>query len=214
MRHLLRAADPRHESLLARLYEAASVDLAPRAEPAPAESYVTRSGRRLAWALDLRRPLLRAEHLRPAAAAVAERLRSAGATQVAGKGMGAAPLVCGVVAAGCGIDGALLRDRPKERGFLRPFEGELDRGRPVWLLDDIVNTGRSTGELAGVLRGEGFEVAAVLCLFHYSWGPGRARLARLGLPLAAMAVLAKRPGRVFAAERIYGDFGGGAPLAS
>src|SRR3954452_13582731 len=104
MRHLLRAADPRHESLLIQLYEAALIDLHPRADGA-GESYVTRSGRRLAWALDLRRPLLRAEHLRPAAAAVAERLRNEGVTQVAGKGMGAAPLVCGVVALGCGIDG-------------------------------------------------------------------------------------------------------------
>ncbi len=208
MRHLLRAADPRHESLLARLYAAASIDLDPLS--APAEAYVTKAGRRLAWALDLRRPLLRSEHLQPAAAAVAERLLGEGATQVAGKGMGAAPLVCGVVAAARGIDGALLRDRPKERGFLRPFEGELDRGRPVWLLDDIVNTGRSTGELAGVLRAEGFRVAGVLCLFHYSWGPGRARLARLELPLAALATLAQRPGRVFACERLYAGF---APLA-
>ncbi len=201
MRHLLRAIDAHQEGLLAALYAAASIDLDPRA--APEDTYVTKGGRRLAWALDLRRPLLSSAHLRPVAAAAAERLLRLGAAQIAGKGMGAAPLVCGIVAAACGIDGALLRERPKERGFLRAFEGTLDPARPVWLIDDIVNTGRSTGELAGVLRGEGLEVAGVLCLFHYSWGPGRGRLARRGLPLEPLAVLSQRPGRVFASERLY-----------
>lgn len=186
MRHDIRVADPRHEALLRRLYEAASIEVT------AGERYVTRSGRSIRWALDLRRPLLRSELLRPAATAVAERLAALEVTQVTAKGMGAAPLVCGVVAQGRGIDGSLVRDQPKDRGFLRPYEGELDAGRPVWVLEDIINTGGSVLEAAAALRGQGLEVHGALCLFHFTWGPGRARLDRRGLRLEAMAELYQR----------------------
>lgn len=185
MRHDIRVADPRHEALLRRLYEAASIDVT----PASGQRYVTRSGRNVRWALDLRRPLLRSELLQPAAAALADRLAELEVTQVTGKGMGAAPLVCGVVAQARGIDGSLVRDQPKDRGFLRPYEGELDAGRPVWVLEDIVNTGGSVLEAAAALRAEGLEVQGALCLFHFTWGPGRRRLDQGGLRLEPMAEL-------------------------
>jgi len=187
MRHEIRVADPRHEALLRRLYEAASIDIAPAALP-----YVTRSGRSVRWAMDVRLPLLRSELLQPAAAALAERLAELQVTQVTGRGMGAAPLVCGVVAQARGIDGSLVRDQPKDHGFLRPFEGELDAGRPVWVLEDIVNSGRSVLKAAAALRGEGLEVHGVVCLFHFTWGSGRARLGRGGLRLEPMAELHQR----------------------
>jgi orotate phosphoribosyltransferase len=194
MRHQIRVADERHGELLRRLYQAAAVDLA-----AGGEEFVA-AGRRLTWALDLRRPLLRSELLQPAAEAVAERLQAVGATQIAGQGLGAAPLVCGVVAQARGIDGALLREQPKRRNFLRPFEGELDRGRPVWLIDDLVNSGRSVVAAASLLRVQGLEVAGVVCLFHYAWGTGRERLRRHRLYLEPLAELRRRavsPSRSF-----------------
>jgi orotate phosphoribosyltransferase len=187
MAHDIRVAEPRHEALFRRLYEAASIKI----EPAGLR-YVTHSGRNVSWAMDLRRPLLRSELLRPVAAALAERLAALEVTQVTGKGMGAAPLVCGVVAQGSGIDGSLVRDQPKGRGFVRPFEGELDAGWPVWVLEDIVNSGRSALAAATALRGHGLEVQGVLCLFFYTWGPGRSRLNRHGLRLEPMAELSRR----------------------
>jgi len=186
MTHTLRVEDPRHEPLLRRLYDTASIDL-----KAGEEEYVTRSGRRLSWALDLRRPLLRSELLQPTAAALADRLEAAGGSQIAGSGMGAAPLVCGMVALGRGIDGLLLREVPKQRGFLRPYEGEADPGRPVWVIDDLVNTGSSVGSVAKLLREQGLEVVGVLCLFHYTWGGARKRLGSLGLRLEPLAELRK-----------------------
>lgn len=187
MRHDIRVADPRHEALFQRLYTAASIEVADSELP-----FVTRSGRSVRWALDLRRPLLRSELLQPAAAALADRLAGLAVTQVGGKGMGAAPLVCGVVAQARGIDGALVRDQPKERGFIRPYEGELDAGRPVWVLEDIVNSGGSVLAAATALRDQGLEVEGAVCLFHYTWGPGLGRLGRRGLRLEPMAELHQR----------------------
>jgi orotate phosphoribosyltransferase len=184
----MQVADGRHGELLRRLYEAAAVDLRDGKE-----EFVT-TGRRLTWALDLRRPLLRSELLQPAAAAMAERLLAVGATQIAGQGLGAVPLVCGVVAQARGLDGALLREQPKQRGFLRPFEGELARDRPVWLVDDLVHSGRSAAAAAALLRAQGLAVAGVVCLFHYGWGTGRERLRRHRLGLEPLAELQRRGG--------------------
>jgi orotate phosphoribosyltransferase len=192
MAHHLQVEDPRHATLMQRLYAAGSIDLR-----TGEEEYVTRSGRRATWALDLRRPLLRSELLQPAAAALADRLAAccdplAPLPQVAGRGMGAAPLVCGMIALGRGIDGLLLREMPKDHGFLRPFEGQADPSRPVWMVDDLINGANSVGKLAQVLREQGLQVAGALCLFHYAWGPGRRRLERLGLRLEPLAEVRKR----------------------
>jgi orotate phosphoribosyltransferase len=202
MRHHLRPSHPALRDLLLRLYEAASVDLR-----ISGETFTVRPGRRVSWALDLRRPLLRPEFLRPAAAALCARLEAAGARQVAARGMGGAPLVCGIVAQGRGIAGLLARERPKERGFLRPFEGEADRGLPVWIVDDVVNSGASAERLAALLREEGCEVAGVLCLFRYAWGAGERRLHRLGLPLDALGSLHRRRDRTWAADRMAARLG-------
>jgi orotate phosphoribosyltransferase len=202
MRHRLSTCDPGLHALLARLYEAGSVDLATSPEP-----YVTRPGRRLAWALDLRRPLLSSEFLLPVAAALSDRLAAAAVGQVAGAGYGAAPLVCGLVALGRGIDGLIARGEPKERGFIRAFEGELAREREVAIVDDIVNTGRTSLRLASALREAGYEVSRVLCLFCYGWGEGRRRLAGAGLSLEALATLERRRGRFFAVRRLAPTLG-------
>jgi orotate phosphoribosyltransferase len=105
-----------------------------------------------------------------------------------------------MVALGRGIDGLLLREVPKQRGFLRPYEGEADPGRPVWLIDDLVNSGNSVGKVATVLREQGLEVAGVLCLFHYTWGGARRRLGRLDLRLEPLAELSKIQGRLHLAR--------------
>ncbi|HEX2252552.1 MAG TPA: orotate phosphoribosyltransferase [Thermoanaerobaculia bacterium] len=192
MRHELSASNPDHEELLHRLYEAAAVDLR-----GSGESFRMGSGKPATWALDLRRPLLTSSLLAATAGMLAAHLAERGVTQVAGRGMGAAPLVCAVVAQGTGIDGVLVRERPKERGFARPYEGALDAEREVWLLDDVVNSGKTTAALALLLRAEGFAVHRSLCLFHYAWGDGRARLRRHGVELEPLATLARRDRSVF-----------------
>lgn len=185
--HRLTAADPANEALLRRLYEAATIDLR-----ASDENYVPPAGQRHTWTLDLRRPLLRHAFLNDAARAMAAVLAAHCIDQVAGTGMGAAPLVCGLVGLGQGIDGMLVRDHPKRRGLIRPVEGDLDPQKELWLVDDVVNTGGSTLRLAATVRDAGLRPTGVLCLFAYGWGRGATRLQERGLTFAPLATLGKR----------------------
>ena len=122
MRHRLSVSDSQHRELAQQLYDAASIDLR-RSE----EVYVSRKEKKITWVMDLRRPLLRSETLASTARAMCGVLTAAGVRQIAGHGMGAAPLIAGIVAQGKGIDGLLLRDHPKRRGLIRPVEGDLAR---------------------------------------------------------------------------------------
>lgn len=187
MSHRLTAADSRWDDLLRRLYRAGSIDLR-RSEVI----YRTAKERPPTWALDMRRPLLRSRFLRPTAEALCDIVTAHGVDQVAGAGMGAAPLVAGIVALGRGVDGAMVRDHPKRRGLVRPLEGELDPERPVWIVDDVVNTGGSSLRLARTLEEAGCRPTCVLCLFRYAWGRGGARLAARGLELRPLATLERR----------------------
>lgn len=184
MRHSLVVKNSRHRELLRCLYDAGSINLA-RSD----EVYISRKDKKVSWVLDLRRPLLRSESLASTAEVMCALLREAGASQIAGHGMGAAPLIAGVVAQGKGINGLLLRDHPKRRGLIRPVEGDLDPQKPVVMLDDIVNSGSSMVLLVKALREVGYEVRQAFCLFRYTWGAGARRLQKLGVELHALADL-------------------------
>jgi orotate phosphoribosyltransferase len=121
---------------------------------------------------------------------LAERLHARGVAQVAGFGYGAFPMVCAVLTAGAaaGGDGAsapfvggFIRERRKAYGRRRLVEGPLDRHRPVALVDDILNSGRSAARAVALLRADGFQVAGVLTLFNFTWSGGRARIEGEGL---------------------------------
>ncbi len=61
------------------------------------------------------------------------------------------------------------------------MEGPLDRNKPVVLLDDILNSGRSAVRAVGLLKRDGFEVAGLTTLFNFTWSGGRTRVEAEGL---------------------------------
>ena len=141
-------------------------------------------GQPIGWLLDTRTPMLDGEIFAEAGGVLADRLRSRGVDQVAGFGYGAFPLVCAVVAQGSAeqpLRGGFIRERRKAYGRRRLVEGPLDRSRPVALMDDILNSGRSAVRAAALLRQDGFQVAGVVTLFTFTWSGGRARLEGDGL---------------------------------
>lgn len=144
-------------------------------------------GQPIGWLLDTRTPMLDGEVFDEAGTVLAERLRTRGVTQVAGFGYGSFPIVCAVVAQGAPAPGAeafrggFIRERRKPYGRRRLVEGPLDRARPVALVDDILNSGRSAARAAGMLRADGFTVAGVVTLFNFTWSGGKARLESEGL---------------------------------
>ena len=141
-------------------------------------------GQPIGWLLDTRTPMLDGEVFAEAGAVLAERLRARGIDQVAGFGYGAFPLVTAVLPHGTAerpFAGGFIRERRKPYGRRRLVEGPLDRARPVALMDDILNSGRSAARAASLLRSDGFQVAGVMTLFNFTWSGGRSRLEGDGL---------------------------------
>jgi orotate phosphoribosyltransferase len=148
------------------------------------ESITDPRGQPIGWLLDTRTPMLDGEVFVEAGAVLAERLRARDIVQVAGFGYGAFPLVTAVLPHGTPerpIRGGFIRERRKPYGRRRLVEGPLDRGQPVALMDDILNSGRSAARAAALLRSDGFRVAGVVTLFNFTWSGGRARLEGDGL---------------------------------
>jgi orotate phosphoribosyltransferase len=140
-------------------------------------------GQPIGWLLDTRMPMLDGDLFSTVGAVLAERLREKGVYQVAGYGFGAHPLVCSVLSAPGtpSFQGGLVREERKPHGRRRLVEGPLDPGAPVALLDDILNSGRSAAKALSLLRREGYDVAGVMTLFHFTWSSGRARIESEGL---------------------------------
>jgi orotate phosphoribosyltransferase len=164
-----------------RLYERALV----RREQ---EAITDPRGQPIGWLLDTRMPMLDGALFSEVGEVLAERLRAKGVHQVAGFGFGAFALVCAALSAPGTprFSGGFIREKRKPHGRRRLVEGPLDRSRPVVLLDDILNSGRSASRALALLRGDGFEVAGIMTLFNFTWSGGRARMEAQGLWVDAL----------------------------
>ncbi len=164
-----------------RLYERALV----RREQEP---ITDPRGQPIGWLLDTRMPMLDGALFSEVGAVLAERVRAKGVQQVVGFGFGAFSLVCAAISAPGTprLNGGFIREKRKSHGRRRLVEGPLDRSRPVVLLDDILNSGRSASRALSLLRGDGFEVAGIMTLFNFTWSGGRARMEARGLWVDAL----------------------------
>lgn len=140
-------------------------------------------GQPIGWLLDTRIPMLSGTVMPEVGRLLGERLRAKGIDQVTGFGFGAYALVSAVVATASSppFMGGFVREERKPHGRRRLVEGPLKRGRPVVLLDDILNSGRSAWKAVELLRQDGFEVAGLMTLFHFTWSGGKQRLEQQGL---------------------------------
>lgn len=135
-------------------------------------------GQPIGWLLDTRIPMLDGSMFAEVGGVLADRLRSKGVHQVAGYGFGAYSMVCAVLSSDASTPfvGGFVREHRKPHGRRRLVEGPLDRARPVVLLDDILNSGRSASRALSLLRNDGFKVVGVMTLFNFTWSGGRARV--------------------------------------
>ena len=140
-------------------------------------------GQPIGWLLDTRIPMLDGEMVGEVGRVLAERLHAKEVYQVAGYGFGAFSLVCSVLATGGEppFKGGFIREQRKPHGRRRLVEGPVTTERPIVLLDDILNSGRSATRAVSLLRSEGFEVAGLMTLFSFTWSSGRARMEADGL---------------------------------
>lgn len=140
-------------------------------------------GHPIGWLLDTRIPMLEGSVFNRVGQVLAERLEQRGITQVAGFGYGAFPIVCSILSASNGTRfvGAFVRERRKAYGRRRLVEGPVVRDRPIALVDDILNSGRSATRSLALLRGDGFTVQGMVSLFNFTWGGGRTRIETEGI---------------------------------
>lgn len=194
------------ESALARLGHTLYQQALVRRED---EAITDPRGQPIGWLLDTRTPMLDGEVFQEAGGVLADRLRARGVSQVAGFGYGAFPLVCSVLTHGTPerpFKGGFIRERRKAYGRRRLVEGPLDRERPIALMDDILNSGRSAARAAALLRSDGFRVVGVMTLFNFTWSGGRARLEADGLWVESLLELNLREGA--RAAGVSGDHSG------
>ncbi len=135
-------------------------------------------GQPIGWLLDTRIPMLDSRMYKEVGRVLSDRLRAKGIHQVAGYGFGAYSMVCAVLAAPGlpAFKGGFVREHRKPHGRRRLVEGPLNRAKPIVLLDDILNSGRSAARAISLLRNDGFEVAGVMTLFNFTWSGGRTRI--------------------------------------
>ena len=153
-------------------------------------------GQPIGWLLDTRIPML-SGHLMPEVGYVlGERLRAKNVDQVVGFGFGSYALVASIVAAAGHqpFMGGFVREERKPHGRKRLVEGPITRDRPVVLIDDILNSGRSALRAVALLQQDGFQVAGMMCLFNFAWSGGRGRLEEHGLWVDSLLDLNLRDG--------------------
>ncbi len=155
----------------------------------PATPHFRPDGTRDTWALDLRRGLSQSAFLAPVAREMGRIVQEAGAAQIVGSGYGSAFLLGGLLAAHPDFRGGILRDAAKLHGFRRRLEGSLTPDRPVFLVDDVLSSGRSAAAALSVLREHAIPVAGLAVVFRYGWRNSAERLQEFGVPIYSLATL-------------------------
>lgn len=153
-------------------------------------------GQPIGWLLDTRIPML-SGHLMPEVGRVlGERLRAKNIDQIVGFGFGSYALVSSVVSTPMSppFMGGFIRDERKPHGRKRLVEGPVVRERPVVLIDDILNSGRSALKAVSLLQQDGFTVAGMVCLFNFAWSGGKTRLESHGIWVDSLLDLNLRDG--------------------
>lgn len=100
-----------------------------------------------------------------------------------------------------------VRSKPKEHGMGNQIEGVLEPGQKVVIVEDLVSTGKSSLQVAEVLREQGAEVVGMCALFTYGFPVADEAFAKAGVPLhtisnySALMEVAEEAGVIQADEK-------------
>src|SRR5215510_5070097 len=62
-----------------------------------------------------------------------------------------------------------VRPKPKEHGLGNQIEGQLDSGKKVLVIEDLISTGKSSLQVCDVLKQAGAEVIGMVSIFTYGF---------------------------------------------
>jgi len=123
--------------------------------------------------IDNRVPLSESHFLKKASAFFVDLLIKTNTTQIATYGMGAATLLGSIsVMTPFPICTGIIRKRKKGSGRDRRIEGSLDDLKPVMIIDDLMNSGRSVKVGISALKDYGFseKKISIAVLMYFDWG--------------------------------------------
>ena len=136
----------------------------------PAAPITHRTGEVSKWAFYSWGITLTQEGLRAAARAMLDALRSFGSTQLASYGYTGLPLLAACILEGGGAyTGLSVREKRKTHLTNRRIDGNVDRSRPVVVIDDSLSSGTSLHKAIAALEEEGLEVEGTIALVHFPY---------------------------------------------
>lgn len=141
------------------------------------------------WAIDMRLPLSKGWLLRTVASEIVAVLERHNISQIAGAGFGAFFLIGSILAKAEHFRGGLIRSSRKHYGFQKYVEGDLLRTVPIFIIDDVLSSGTTALNAAGILSNEGFLPAGVVTILRFGWQAGDCRLRQAGLNSECLATL-------------------------
>lgn len=145
--------------------------------------FLLRSGRRSRYYLDKYRFTTEPNLLRDIAVALVSRIPS-GTQRVAGPELGAIPLATALSLA-TNLPSVLVRAEAKGYGTDRRFEGILNKGDDVVLVEDVLTTGGQAVESAQALRDAGANILLVIGIVDREEGATEA-MQRAGFKFEAL----------------------------
>ena len=123
-------------------------------------SFTLRSGRTSTWYIDKYRFSTDPELLAAIGPMFSERLPE-GTTRLAGAELGGIPLVT-TAAMSSGLPCLFVRNQKKDYGTAKRFEGELNEGDHITLLEDVATTGGQVLEAARDLEEAGAVIVGII----------------------------------------------------
>lgn len=130
----------------------------------------SRSGKGLAWLVDMRQIFMRAELLEDVATLFWDAFAEDLPVQVGGLATGAIPFVTAIVLKGhqlgYEVNGFIVRKERKNSGMCKQIEGDLS-DRPVVIFDDLLNSGSSLERVRLALEQEGHTVSKAFFLMDF-----------------------------------------------
>ena len=79
-----------------------------------------------------------------------------------------------------------VRSKPKDHGLGNQIEGFYETGKKVVVIEDLISTGKSSLEVAEVLKKSGLEVIGMVCIFTYGFDEARKAFEKASVPYKSL----------------------------
>jgi orotate phosphoribosyltransferase len=79
-----------------------------------------------------------------------------------------------------------VRSKPKDHGLGNQIEGFLDEGKKIIIVEDLISTGKSSLQVAEILRDKNAEVLGMVSIFNYGFDVAASAFKNADLPFESL----------------------------